>query len=101
MSDLGRAIDQPLKHTAFQRAKLRFAIIFEDFRDRHTSGIFNFGIGIEEVQVQQWGNNLTNTRLAAAHQPDQHNRAVDEAVERLGEAFIPCLGHDLAFRPLY
>ena len=61
---------------------MRFAITVENLSNRQASRQFDFVIGIDEGQAKPRTKTSSDSRLADAHQPDEHNRAHRRRIEK-------------------
>ena len=82
--DFRLTVDQALEHAALQRTELRLTIFFKDFADAHAGGVFDLGVGVEEIQTEQRRQRLSEAGLATAHQSDKNNRTVDFGPQFMG-----------------
>ena len=72
---LGPVGEKTLDHFALTFTKMRLAMLGEDIGYRLAGRPLDFLVGIDERQLQARGQPTTDRRLAAAHQPDEHDGA--------------------------
>ena len=78
--DLRAISEQPCDDLALAVAEMRFSMVGENFVDRLGGGALDLFIGIDERQAEFERQALADRRLAAAHQADEHDGALAEAL---------------------
>ncbi len=85
---------------------MRFAMVGEDVVDRLARGPLDLIVGVDERQTQSVGQPPSDRRLAAAHQTNQHDRALAQGLADRGrptgvlarfDAFFPAESNHMVF----
>jgi hypothetical protein len=82
-STRGPVFQQPLDHSRLKRPELRFAIRFEQFRDRHPGYPLDLVIGIHKGYAEHLRHQPADGRFARAHQADENQIALAKHAPRL------------------
>ena len=76
-STCGGRAKQPGDHPALAVAKRRFAVDFENVRDRASRSVFDLLVGIHERHSDPAGESAADRALACSHQAHEDDRAID------------------------